>query len=85
MKIYVFLGDFNYFSNLKFEPSHELCLSVYNGYNPMNVSINSWYQVFNHLTIFSQITHICSVLAPVVFRMDGKISLEPNGTELANQ
>ncbi|CAG2163581.1 unnamed protein product [Oppiella nova] len=40
-------GDFNYYSNLDFDPSPQLCLSVYNGYNPMNVSINSWYQFWH--------------------------------------
>lgn len=42
------VGDFNYFANLLFEPKPELCLSAYNGYKPMNVSIESWYQVINH-------------------------------------
>ncbi|XP_054154436.1 uncharacterized protein LOC128952980 [Oppia nitens] len=40
-------GDFNYHSNLDFEPSHQLCLTVSNGYNPMNVSLNSWYQFWS--------------------------------------
>jgi hypothetical protein len=38
-------GEFNYQSKLTFKADPKLCLSAYNGYNPMNVSIQSWFQV----------------------------------------
>lgn len=82
-----FSGDFNYFSNLKLDPSHELCLSVYNGYNPMNVSVSSWYQVLDPVVsaLSNEVFTVRPVLAPVLFRVDGQIGVESNGSQLADQ
>ena len=38
-------GEFNYQTNLKFKADPRLCLSAHSGYKPMNISIQSWFQV----------------------------------------
>ncbi|RWS14528.1 hypothetical protein B4U79_11672 [Dinothrombium tinctorium] len=37
-------GEFNYFSEVKFDPEPGFCLSVSNGHNPMSLSVQPWFE-----------------------------------------